>query len=614
MDIHGAIPRVDSRVVRPVLLALLLLVPACIQTPSNDSAPGARTVAWEPWSEAAFARARSEHRLVLLDLHAVWCHWCHVMDETTYRDPEVARLLAEHFVCLGVDQDARPDLANRYEDYGWPATIVFDAQGRELALRSGYIAPAEMRAMLAAFVADPTPGPSARERGSTAPDSGARRGATGIDAELARELERTLDERYDGERGGFGRGHKYIDPASLEWLIARALQGDAVAERRARQTLDAALALIDPVWGGIYQYSTGGVWTEPHFEKIVSYQADDLRVFSLAYAAWKDERHLKAARDLERFLTEFLRSPDGAYYTSMDADRVPGEHAGEYFALDDSARRALGLPRVDTHVYARENGWVIRGLCALHSATGGPGPLERALRAAHWVLEHRALATGADELGFRHDEQDAAGPYLGDTLAMEQAFLALHEATGDRVWLERARAASAFVATRFALDDGFATAAADGALLAPAPQRDENAALARVEAALLRYTGDTRHAARAERALRWLARPAVARKGLPGPVLLAASELANTPLHVTIVGAKDDREAAELHRAALALPAVARRIDWLDAAEGPLANPDTNFPPLDHAAAFACSNGRCSTPAHSPAELLQRVRSMSARR
>src|SRR5688572_2322905 len=89
-------------------------------------------VSWQPWSEQLFARAKAENKMVLLDLGAVWCHWCHVMEETTYADPEVARLLGEKFIAVKADQDADPDLSRRYEDYGWPATIIFGPDGKEL--------------------------------------------------------------------------------------------------------------------------------------------------------------------------------------------------------------------------------------------------------------------------------------------------------------------------------------------------------------------------------------------------------------------------------------------------------------------------------------------------
>src|SRR5207244_576562 len=115
---------------------------------------------WEKWDDSLFQRAKHEHRFVILDLEAVWCHWCHVMDTTTYRDPAVIDLMEKRYIAVRVDQDSRPDLSNRYGDWGWPATIVFSAGGGEIVRRRGYIEPAEMRLMLQAIIDDPSPGPS----------------------------------------------------------------------------------------------------------------------------------------------------------------------------------------------------------------------------------------------------------------------------------------------------------------------------------------------------------------------------------------------------------------------------------------------------------------------
>src|SRR5271163_2556049 len=88
---------------------------------------------WEPWSDSVFAKAKSEGRFVLLDLGTTWCHWCHVMEEVTYRDAAVTGLVRQRYLAVRVDADSRPDLSNRYEDYGWPATIVFNSDGSEIA-------------------------------------------------------------------------------------------------------------------------------------------------------------------------------------------------------------------------------------------------------------------------------------------------------------------------------------------------------------------------------------------------------------------------------------------------------------------------------------------------
>src|SRR6185295_14129955 len=109
--------------------------------------------------------------------------------------------------------------------------------------------------------------------------------------------------------------------------------------------------------GGMYQYSDSIDWKSPHFEKIVSIQADAIRVYSDAYRRLKDARYLKAARDIDRYVDAFLVAEDGAIYTSQDADlneKIDGHH---YYSLADEKRRALGIPNIDKHRYARECGW-----------------------------------------------------------------------------------------------------------------------------------------------------------------------------------------------------------------------------------------------------------------
>src|SRR6202012_2629079 len=142
-------------------------------------------------------------------------------------------------------------------------------------------------------------------------------------------------------------------------------------------------------------------------EKIMQFQAENMRTYAQAYALWHDPADLDAAQKIRGFLKTFLTSPQGAFYTSMDADLVDGVHSADYFKLDDAGRRAQGIPRIDKHMYARENGWVINALVELYCASGDKSALQDAQTAAHWVIDNRSLPDG----GFRHDERDAAGPY-----------------------------------------------------------------------------------------------------------------------------------------------------------------------------------------------------------
>jgi hypothetical protein len=448
-----------------VFLRVLVLLVVLAPIRSMRATETANAIDWQPWSEAVFARAKAEKKLVLLDVVAVWCHWCHVMDEITYRDPAVVKLLHEHYVAVRVDSDARPDIANRYEEYGWPATVIFDGGAKELAKRQGYMPPKPMAAMLQAFVDDPTPGPSIQaEPVIEAAPAGA------LTDEQRAAMREALLGAYDAKLGGWGDVHKYLNWDALEYCLTEGANGDERMKEMAHQTLTAGLRLIDPAWGGVYQYSADGDWEHPHFEKIMPFQAENLRVFAMAATLRREPQWLVPARKIHAYLRDFLLSPEGAFYVSQDADLVDGEHSAEYFALDDAGRRARGVPRVDKHLYARENGLAIAGLAALYAADGDPAALAEARRAADWVIAHRAAEDG----GFRHDEQDAAGPYLADTLAMGRAFLGLYTVTAERVWLARAYAAGQFIESKFRLPVGYATgvAAKQGAAFAPKPQVD----------------------------------------------------------------------------------------------------------------------------------------------
>ena len=476
-------------------------------------------VSWEPWSDQAFARARAEKRLVLLEVGADWCHWCHVMDETTYRTPAVVTLLRTRYVTARADADEQPDLANRYEEYGWPATVVFDADGRELVKFRGYVAPERMRSMLEGVLADPQPGPSVGAADADVPDTA----APDLPEALREELIALHGSRYDTENGGWGFVHKYLDGDAVEYSLDRSRES-AEDAKRARQTLDlAARHLIDPVWGGLYQYSDGGAWENPHFEKIASFQADGLRAYSLAFARWHDPAHLKAAQDVLRYLRAFLQGPQGAFFPSQDADVVPGQHSADYFKLDDAGRRKQGVPRVDPHLYTRENAWIIRGLLAFHAASGDDSARADAVAAGRFIVEQRSLPGG----GYRHDGKDPGGPYLGDTAAAGLAFVDLFRATGDPAWLRHAEAAAGFIDRTFRAPGlaGYVTAPPSHAYDRPRPQRDENVTVARFGAALGK-AGHPMGLDLARHAMRYLASPEVARRFGTASVLLADRDAA----------------------------------------------------------------------------------------
>ena len=396
-------------------------------------------------------------------------------------------------------------------------------------------------------------------------------------------------------------------------LISRASANATISRKGSSRTNPNAPPLafgLDPAWGGVYQYSTDGDWNHPHFEKIMQMQAENIRAYSLGYAQFGDPVYLHAAQEIRRYLNTFLTSPQGAFYTSQDADLIEGHHSGEYFALSDAARRKQGIPRVDKHIYARENGWAINGLVAFYDATGDATALADATKAGQWILANRVLPGG----GFRHGERDAAGPFLGDTIAMQRAFASLYGATGDRQWLAHAESAMKFIEQNFRDEKGagFLTSKipTDRAYT-PHPQRDENVLVARSATLLFHFTGNAHYQELAKQAMRLVAAEPIVYRLPASSALLADLELSRPPLHVTVVGHKDDPIAQALFQAALRYPAGYKRLEWWDTREGKLPNPDVQYPELSKPAAFVCTNRVCSAPIFKPEEVQAKVDKLS---
>jgi uncharacterized protein YyaL (SSP411 family) len=559
---------------------------------SSTRASDTPAIAWQPWSDSVFAQAKREHKFVLLDLHAVWCHWCHVMDTKTYADPKVIALIQSHYIAVSVDQDSRPDLAQRYQDYGWPATVVYNGDGGEIVKRQGYLPPGEMTAMLQAIIDDPTPGPSV---------TNANRLSFGNADAIAfpTGLHQQLLDGYDAKLGGWGTNQKFLNWDNVSYCLVRAQIGDTDLEKMARQTLDAQLKLIDPVWGGVDQYSAEGDWDHPHFEKIMQFQAENIRIYAQAYAQFKDPVYLKTAVGIHDYVRAFLTSPDGVVYTSQDADLVDGEHGGDYFKLNDAERRKLGIPRVDEHIYARENGWFIEALTDLFAVTGDAKYRVEAVRAAKWIVAHRMNEDG----GFYHGDEKSGPLALGDSLAMGRAFLGLYKITGNSDWLFLAKPTAVFIQANFAFHAdgkaiGFATAAnaTDATHFAPQPDFDENVSLARFANLLSRSSGklsENFDREIAQTALKFASSSSVAKSRLSsvGSLLLAEQEIASDPLHIAIVGKRDDATAQKLFNAALTYPCVYKQVEWIDPHQK-----DSIYPDLAQSAAYICASRSCSAP------------------
>ena len=400
------------------------------------------TLAWAAFEPAAFTRARAEHKLVLLDGAAEWCHWCHVMEATTYHDVRVQKLLDAHFVAAKVDVDSRPDIEQRYGDYGWPATVLFSADGKELGKYRGYIAPEAFAEILRTVVEAPKPGSAEASGAGGAPEGAAKGQLTEDEIAFAERFTALdLDEFYDETQGGWGRWQKAAVAMDNAWALSRAREGDTTAKEHVLFTLEKQRALIDPVWGGIYQYSAATDWDHPHFEKLMTFQSGALTNYSEAYALTHDTKWLEVAKAMRGYLDHFMTSPAGGFYATQDADLNAHEMGKrfmtghEYYAKSDAERRALGIPRVDTHEYGMENGLAIAAYVSFSEASGDKTALASAERAAKRLLATHGVAAGAG--GITHDAgEKGTSLHLSDNAAFGLALMRLYEATKNGEYAE----------------------------------------------------------------------------------------------------------------------------------------------------------------------------------
>jgi uncharacterized protein YyaL (SSP411 family) len=508
-----------NRIITFLIFPLFLLSP---QAWSSESTTKNDLINWQEWSSESFDKAKKENKLIIMDLEAVWCHWCHVMDAKTYHDPNVAALINKYFVPIRVDQDAHPDISNRYEDYGWPATVIFNSDGTEIIKKRGYIGPKFMGWFLEAVIAEPFP--EAHENKNITVN-------VGKDAFLSIEQKKILNSRfeaiYDKNLKGWGHRQKFVHSDSIEYAMVRASKGSKLHEQMAKDTLDAARLLIDPEWGGVYQYSDEADWRSPHFEKVMLIQTDSLRLYALAFKLWGRTKDLKSANQIYSYLTEMLQSPEGVFYTSQDADLNTEIDGHEYFSLKNKKRRKLGIPRIDKNIYARENGWVISALISMYQATNDKKYLEQSIVTADWILQNRSLKSG----GFFHQKNNKESIYLADTLAMGQAFVSLYEVTKDMKWLDNALVSAAFMDKFFKdIKGGYSTQSIKkkNLLLTPVKHINSQILMARFANHLYRLTKDKKHREIAEHAMRYLASSDITnQRRLLGGVLLSDMELTN---------------------------------------------------------------------------------------
>ena len=624
----------------------------------------ANPVDWYPWGDEAFARARDEDKPVLLSVGYAACHWCHVMEHESFEDEETAAIMNERFVSVKVDREERPDVDGLYMEAvlalaghgGWPMTVFLTPDGRPFW--GGTYFPPEPRHGL----------PSFRQVLTALADAYRdRRGELDLQAttltEAIQEASRimpsgdplttglltgavaTLRRAFDAEHGGFGGAPKFPPAPTLEFLLRRAHAGDDEALAMSRTTLDrmAAGGMYDLVGGGFHRYSVDAIWLVPHFEKMLYDNALLASAYLHAFAVTGEQRYGDVSTGTLDYLLRELLLEEGGFASAQDAD-TDGVEGTTYTWTADEVEAVLGEPHPEWLLPFEHGRSVLRGeipadararLLAARAERAQPARDDKAL-AAWNGLALAAFAEAGHRLD-RADYLDAArrlaefllGPlsderghlyrsrregvskidgYLEDYAAVSMGLHALHDATGERRWLDEARRLALLAIELFADDErgGFFLAPADGGgLVARRKELDDNptpsgnALLAFELLRLARLWNDDDLVGQAVGVFR-LAHGLLERAPAAVGFLLCALDLHfATPREIAVVGP----DAEELRRAVLAGFEPNTVYAFAD-------GPDDGIPLLagkdlvdGKAAVYVCERFACRAPVTSAADL-----------
>jgi hypothetical protein len=336
-------------------------------------------IQWREWGEDAFATAQRENKPMLLDIGAVWCHWCHVMDRESYDDPEIAAIVNEHFVAVKVDRDERPDIDIRYQSAvqavsgqgGWPLTAFLTPDGKPFyggtyfPPQDGYGRPSFRRVLLSISNAYKEKHGDVMEQAQMVENTIAQSESFGHDGKISPGVIDAIIESafkmFDPQHGGFGQAPKFPHPSALELLIEQYARGGGSIEsppyRKERDrmghpelrdlivtTLEhmAKGGVYDQLAGGFHRYSVDERWVVPHFEKMCYDNSELLKNYVHAYQATGSEFFASVARDIIRWMDEWLSDRErGGFYASQDAD-INMDDDGDYFTWTlDEARVVL---------------------------------------------------------------------------------------------------------------------------------------------------------------------------------------------------------------------------------------------------------------------------------
>ncbi|GAA1248712.1 uncharacterized protein YyaL (SSP411 family) [Microbacterium phyllosphaerae] len=523
-------------------------------------------VDWYPWGPEAFAEAQRRDVPLLISIGYSTCHWCHVMARESFADPATAALIDRDFVAVKVDREEHPDVDGAYmaaasaftQNLGWPLTVFTTPRGR--TFYAGTYWPPEARQPMPAFrdvlaavnEAWTVRRAQAEESADAVTDALSRAAASTPsdlpDAAALAAAADTIAQREDTLFGGFGGAPKFPVATTLSLLQTPLVRREAPDAAAAAGRALAAMAASDlrDADGGFFRYATQRDWTIPHYERMLT---DNAQLLVVALDAGEEA----TARGVAGFLLDALRREGGGFGAAQDSESwIDGQRSeGGYYLRPVSERAGLVPPAVDGKVITGWNGLAVAALARAGAALGESSWVQAAVDAAAFVLRVNRDSTGALVRASLDGVASGAVATAADVALLADGLFALAVATGEAAWAVEARA---LLDTAIEGLDGDPLLAAHGIAASP-DQTDgdlpsDAAAVAAAALTAWRLGAGDRYREAAAGRVRQHAAQAVSQPFAHGSLLRVAAGLVDAPRQLVVVTQTPDGALASAARAA----------------------------------------------------------------
>ncbi len=556
---------------------------------------------WHEWGKKTFEKSQKEGKPVLLNITAVWCHWCHQMRDDCYLDSEIAETINKDFIPIKVDTDKRPDINQRYNQGGWPTTVFLTPEGRIIG-GGTYFPPNDFKILLFRIAEFYKKNKTTIEREKTnfpLIKEGLSKEEK-LDTKIIDNILDALVVNFDFDCGGFGFQPKFPFPEGIEFFLLKNYKtNDSKLLKMVSINLAGMKGIEDKTEGGFFRYSVTRDWSVPHYEKMLELNAGIIKNYLHAFLLTKDKKWKDTALKTLEYVKNNLTRPGGGFYGSQDADE-------EYYQKKE--RAGLKKPYIDKTVYTDSSAKMASAYLDAYLILNDMYYLETALKTIEFLLENLI-----DKFMYHYfDTEKHIKGLLKDQVCMISCLLDAFEITQGKRFLENAENLSKLLIetlwdkNNWGFFDKSEYKEDIGELKTRLKPVEENSLAAENFLRLYHLTDNEKYLECAEKTLSIFAK-SYENYGYFAANYAISLEKLFLPVNMVVVGGKDILSRNLFTTSIMIFPSL-RTVKFLDFLKDKEKIKKAGYP--NKPAAYVCAGNLCSRPIYKPEEIEKEIKNI----